>query len=43
MKGELNRELLYRGKGEDNGEWFFGNHLYDDISGKFYIVFLLKS
>lgn len=32
------REILYRGKRIDNGEWVFGNHLYDDISKKHYIV-----
>lgn len=32
------RERLYRGKRTDNGEWVDGNHLYDNISGKHYIV-----
>lgn len=34
----MTREILYRGKRIDNSEWFFGNHLYDDISKKHYIV-----
>lgn len=34
----MNREILYRGKRIDNGEWVFGNRLYDDISGKQYII-----
>ena len=32
---ELN---LYRGKREDNKTWVSGNHLYDEISGKHFIV-----
>lgn len=34
----MNREYLYRGKSEDNGEWVYGNHLYDEISDKHFIV-----
>lgn len=32
------REILFRGKREDNNEWAYGSHLLDDISGKHYII-----
>ncbi len=31
-------ETLCRGKREDNKEWVYGNHLYDDMTGKHFIV-----
>lgn len=32
------REILFRGKRVDNGEWVIGNRLFDNVSGKHYIV-----
>ena len=34
----MEREQLFRGVRVDNSELVYGNHIYDDISGKHFIV-----
>jgi uncharacterized phage protein (TIGR01671 family) len=31
-------KCLFRGKREDNGQWVYGNHIFDDVTGKHYIL-----
>lgn len=32
------REIRYRGKRVDNGEWAYGNLIYDNIADKYWII-----
>lgn len=33
----INREILFKAKRKDNGEWVYGNLIYDNVSGKYWI------
>lgn len=37
------REILFRGKRKDNGEWVYGNYAVTDSSGKQHFIFQNKA